>query len=62
MTMTPFAPGGGMPQRMSFDVNYERDGDGMTIGLPGEEPMQLTPSGRDFVATMNGETARFVRQ
>jgi hypothetical protein len=62
LTMRPNAPGGDLPAQMSFDVSYEREGDGMLISLPGEDPMQLIRSGRDFVATMNGETARFVRQ
>lgn len=62
MTMKPNAPGGGMPAQMSIDVFYERDGNDMIVALPGEDPMQLLRDGRDFVATMNGETARFVRQ
>lgn len=63
MTMRPNNPGAnGMPAQMSFDVPYERDGDNMLVALPGEDPMQLMRNGRDFVATMNGETARFVRQ
>ena len=63
MTMRPNVPGqGGMPAQMSIDVFYERDGDGMLVALPGEDPMQLLRDGRDLVATMNGETARFVRQ
>jgi hypothetical protein len=62
MTMRPNAPGGDVPSQMSFDVSYERDGDDMLVSLPGEDPMQLVRSGRDYVATMNGQTARFVRQ
>lgn len=62
MTMRPNAPGGGMPAQMSIDVFYERDGNDMIVALPGEDPMQLLRDGRDLVATMNGETARFVRQ
>ena len=62
MTMRPLAPGGDLPQQMSFDVFYERDGDNILVSLPGEDPMELMRAGRDFVATMDGETARFVRQ
>jgi hypothetical protein len=63
LTMRPNAPGAaGMPAQMSFDVLYERDADNMLVSLPGEDPMQLMRDGRDFVTTMNGETARFVRQ
>jgi hypothetical protein len=63
MTMRPNVPGaGGMPAQMSIDVFYERDGDDMIVALPGEDPMQLLRDGRDFVASMNGETARFIRQ
>jgi hypothetical protein len=63
MTMRPNSPGAnGMPAQMSIDVFYERDGDNVLVGLPGEEPMELMRDGRDFVASMNGETARFVRQ
>jgi hypothetical protein len=63
MTMRPNVPGaGGMPAQMSIDVFYERDGDDMIVALPGEDPMQLLRDGRDFVASMNGEAARFVRQ
>jgi hypothetical protein len=63
MTMRPNNPGAnGMPAQMSLDVFYERDGDNMLVALPGEDPMQLMRDGRDFVASMNGETARFVRQ
>jgi hypothetical protein len=60
MTMRPNAPGGDVPAQMSFDVSYEREGNDMLISLPGEDPLQLVRSGRDYVATMNGETARFV--
>jgi len=56
----PEAPG--MPAQMSLDLFYERDGDNMLVALPGEDPMELMRDGRDFVASMNGETARFVRQ
>ena len=63
MTMKPNTPGaGGMPAQMSIDVFYERDGNDMIVALPGEDPMQLLRDGRDLVASMNGETARFVRQ
>jgi hypothetical protein len=63
MTMRPNAPGAnGVPAQMSFDVSYERDGDDMLVSLPGEDPMQLIRDGRDYVATMNDQTARFVRQ
>jgi hypothetical protein len=63
MTMTPFGGGGGdVPQRMTFDVSYERSGDGVTLVLPGEGPTQLERSGRDLLMTSNGETARFIRQ
>jgi hypothetical protein len=63
MTMKPNTPGaGGMPAQMSIDVFYERDGNDMIVALPGEDPMQLLRDGRDLVATMNGEAARFVRQ
>jgi hypothetical protein len=62
MTMRPNAPGGDIPAQMSFDVSYEREGNDMLIALPGEDPLQLVRTGRDYVATMNGETARFVRQ
>jgi len=63
MTMRPNAPAAaGMPAQMSFDVLYERDGGDLIVSLPGEDPMQLLRDGRDYVATMNGETARFIRQ
>lgn len=63
MTMRPNNPGAaGMPAQMSIDVFYERAGDDVIVALPGEDPMRLLRDGRDFVATMNGETARFVRQ
>lgn len=63
MTMRPNVPGaGGMPAQMSIEVPYERDGNSVLVALPGEDPMELIRSGRDFVASMNGETARFVRQ
>ena len=62
MTMRPLAPGGDFPQQLSFDVFYERDGDNVIIAMPGDEPMRLLRNGRDLVATMDGETARFVRQ
>lgn len=63
MTMRPNVPGqGGMPAQMSIDVFYERDGNDMMVALPGEDPIELQRDGRDLVATMNGETARFVRQ
>jgi hypothetical protein len=62
MTMRPNAPGGDLPAQMSFDVFYERDGDNLLVALPGEEPMRLIRDGRDYMATMDGETARFVRQ
>lgn len=63
MTMEPFAGGGaGIPQRMSFDLVYERSGKGITIEVPGEGPTELVRSGADLMMTMNGETARFVRQ
>ena len=63
MTMEPFGGGGnGVPQRMTFDLAYERSGDGITIELPGEGPTELVRSGADLMMTSNGETARFVRQ
>jgi hypothetical protein len=62
MTMRPNAPGGDLPAQMSFDVFYERDGGNLLVALPGEEPMRLVRDGRDYLATMDGETARFVRQ
>ena len=63
MTMRPNEPGaGGMPAQMSIDLFYERDGDNMIVAMPGEDPMQLERDGRDFVTTMDGEAARFVRQ
>jgi len=62
MTMRPLSPGGDFPQQMSFDVFYERDGDNVIIAMPGDDPMELVRNGRDFVASMDGETARFVRQ
>lgn len=63
MTMRPNSLGAaGMPAQMSIDVAYERDGNDLVVALPGEEPMQLVRDGRDYVAEMNGETARFIRQ
>lgn len=62
MTMRPLSPGGDLPQQMSFDLFYERDGDNVIIAMPGDDPMELMRDGRDFVATMDGETARFIRQ
>jgi hypothetical protein len=62
MTIRPDAPGGDLPAQMSLDVFYERDGDNLLVALPGEEPMRLMRDGRDYMATMDGETARFVRQ
>ena len=63
MTMEPFGGGGnGVPQRMTFDLAYERSGNGITIELPGEGPTELMRSGADLMMTSNGETARFVRQ
>lgn len=63
MTMIPLNGGGnGMPERMTFDLSYERSGDGITIEMPGEGPTQLVRSGADLMMTANGETARFVRQ
>jgi hypothetical protein len=63
MTMRPNNPGAaGMPAQMSIDVFYERAGEDLIVALPGEDPMQLVRDGRDYVASMNGETARFVRQ
>lgn len=63
LTMRPNTPGAAsMPAQMSFDVLYERDGNDLIVSLPGEDPMQLLRDGRDYVATMNGQTARFIRQ
>ena len=62
MTMRPNAPGGDLPAQLSFDVFYERDGNNLLVSLPGEDPMELERDGRDYVTSMNGETARFVRQ
>jgi hypothetical protein len=62
MTMRPSSPGSGMPAQMSIDVFYEQAGQDLIVALPGEDPMQLVRDGRDYVASMNGETARFVRQ
>lgn len=50
------------PERMSFDVNYEVDGNAITVNLPGNERLQLTRAGNDLEGTMNGETVRFVRR
>ena len=61
LTMSPSgAPG--MPDRMSFDVDYEVAGNDITINLPGNERLQLTRAGNDLEGTMNGETVRFVRR
>lgn len=63
MTMIPLNGGGNdMPQRMTFDLSYERSGNGITIEMPGEGPTELVRSGADLIMTANGETARFVRQ
>lgn len=59
-------PAGGAPADavgMTFDLTYTRSGNDVTVQMPfGEPPMLLTRTGRDFTATMEGETARFVRQ
>jgi hypothetical protein len=63
LTMTPHDAGGsGMPDRLSFDVDYEVDGDDITLNLPGSERLLLTRSGDGLEGTMNGETVRFVRR
>jgi hypothetical protein len=63
MTMEPNGGGGnGVPQRMTFDLAYQRSGNGITIELPGEGPTELVRSGADLMMTSNGETARFMRQ
>ena len=63
LTMTPDDAGGsGMPDRLSFDVDYEVDGDDITLRLPGADRLLLTRSGDGLEGTMNGETVRFVRR
>jgi hypothetical protein len=63
MTMEPLGGGGnGVPQRMTFDLAYERSGNGISIEFPGEGPTELVRSGADLTMTANGETVRFVRQ
>lgn len=61
LTMTP-SGASDIPERMSFDVDYEVDGNAITINLPGNERLQLTRAGNDLEGTMNGETVRFVRR
>lgn len=61
LTMSP-SGASDIPERMSFDVNYEVDGNEITINLPGNERLQLTRAGNDLEGTMNGETVRFVRR
>lgn len=63
--MTVFPDAGNaqdMPTQMSFDVPYLRMGNNLRVSVPGEDPMELAREGADFITTMNGETARFVRQ
>jgi hypothetical protein len=52
------------PGSMTFEVPYERAGNEIVLRMPGpgEEPLRFTRTGRDLVADMDGETARFVRQ
>jgi len=61
LTMSP-SGASDVPERMSFDVSYEVDGNAVTINLPGNERLQLTRAGNDLEGTMNGETVRFVRR
>jgi hypothetical protein len=61
VTMTP-SGATDIPDRVSFDVAYEVDGDEITISLPGNDRLQLTRTGNDLEGTMNGETVRFVRR
>ena len=61
VTMTP-AGVSDIPDRMSFDVGYDVNGDEITINLPGNERLLLTRAGSDLEGTMNGETVRFVRR
>ncbi|HVQ13068.1 MAG TPA: hypothetical protein VMS40_05735 [Vicinamibacterales bacterium] len=61
LTMSP-SGASDIPERMSFDVNFEVDGNEITISLPGNERLQLTRAGNDLEGTMNGETVRFVRR
>lgn len=60
LTMTPAAG----PGAVTFEVSYEQSGNEVVLRMPGpdEEPLRFTRTGRDLVATMDGETARFVRQ
>ena len=61
VTMTPTdLPGA--PERMSFDVPYEVNGQQVTISLPGNEPLRLTRANGGLEGTMNGETVRFVKR
>lgn len=61
LTMSP-SGASDIPERMSFDVDYEVAGNAITINLPGNERLQLTRAGNDLEGTMNGETVRFVRR
>lgn len=61
LTMTP-SGASDIPERVSFDVDYDVDGDAITINLPGNERLHLTRAGNDLEGTMNGETVRFVRR
>lgn len=59
LTMMSPEPGG----NMTLEIGYERSGNDILLRMPGEpEPLRFTRTGRDLVATMDGETARFVRQ
>ncbi len=61
MTLTS-AGGPDAGERMSFEVRYDARGDGVTIVMPGEEPLRFVRDGRDLVSTLDGETVRFIRQ
>lgn len=62
VTMSPSGASSDVPDRMSFDADYEVNGDAITINLPGSERLQLTRTGKDLEGAMNGETVRFVRR
>lgn len=50
------------PERMSFDVSYDVEGDRIMVQLPGNEALMLMRAGADLEGTMNGETVRFVKR
>lgn len=61
MTLTS-AGGPDAGERVSFEVRYDARGDGVTIVMPGDEPLRFVRDGQDLVSTLDGETVRFIRQ